>query len=116
MEDAADKAKYLGDLRVKFLAALEKEHSCSAPAKDYIPSARDQLVALWTSWIEAKNDEDGTGCHGGGGGDESRMTMTTQRELRLVELLLRRRSTAAREMDGTLLLRKSGISWAHGGE
>ena len=44
------------------------------------------------------------------------MTMKTQRELRLVELLLRRRSTAAREMDGTLLLRKSGISWAHGGE
>ena len=29
-----------------------------------------QLVALWTSWIEAKNDEDGTGCHGGGGGDD----------------------------------------------
>ena len=26
LEDAADKAKYLGDLRVKFLAALEKEH------------------------------------------------------------------------------------------
>ena len=33
-------------------------------------SARDQLVALWTSWIEAKNYEDGAGCHGGGGGDE----------------------------------------------
>ena len=44
------------------------------------------------------------------------MTMKTQRELRLVELLLRRRSTAAREMDGTLLLRKRGISWAHGGD
>ena len=27
-------------------------------------------MALWTSWIEAKNDEDGTGCHGGGGGDD----------------------------------------------
>ena len=70
LEDAADKAQYLRDLRVKFLAALEKEHSCSAPAKDDIPSARDQLVALWTSWIEAKNDEDGTGCQGGGGGDD----------------------------------------------
>ena len=70
LEDAADKAKYLRDLRVKFLAALEKEHSCSAPAKDDIPSARDQLVALWTSWIEAKNDEDGTGCQGGSGGDD----------------------------------------------
>ena len=44
------------------------------------------------------------------------MTMKTQRELRLVELLLRRRSTAAREMDGTLLLRKRGFSWAHGGD
>ena len=31
---------------------------------------RDQLVAQRTSWIEAKNDEDGTGCHGGGGGDD----------------------------------------------
>ena len=60
--DTVDKAKYVGDLPVKFLAALEKEHS--APAKDNIPSARDQLVALWTSWIEAKNDEDGTGATG----------------------------------------------------
>ena len=48
---------------LKFLAALEK---------DDIPSARDQLAALWTSWIEAKNDEDGTGCHGGGGGDDDK--------------------------------------------
>ena len=77
---------------------------------------RDQLVAQRTSWIEAKNDEDGTGCHGGGGGDESRMTMKTQRELRLVELLLLWRSTAAREMGGTMLLRKRSISWAHGGD
>ena len=54
---------------LNFWLALEKEHSGSAPAKDDIPSARDQLVALWTSWIEAKNDEDGTSCHGGGGVD-----------------------------------------------
>ena len=44
------------------------------------------------------------------------MMMKTQRELRLVELLLCRSSTAAREMDGTLLLRERGISWAHGGD
>ena len=68
MEEAADKANYLWNLRVKFLGALEREHS--APAKYDIQSARDQLMALWTSWIEAKNDDDGTGCHGGGGWDD----------------------------------------------
>ena len=47
LETAVDKAKYLADMRVrvKFLMELEWEHS--APAKDEIPSARDQLVAMW---------------------------------------------------------------------
>ena len=54
----------LGICLLNFWLHLKRNSEHSAPAKDNIPSARDQLVALWTSWIEAKNDEDGTGVTG----------------------------------------------------
>ena len=68
------------------------ERLCSAA---YISDCRAQLMALAVTVAVAG------------------MMMKTQRELRLVELLLLRRSTAARE---TLLLRKRFISWAHRGD
>ena len=46
LEDAAEKAKYLGDWRYKFLAALEKEHSGHAPAKDYALSTGGPVSEL----------------------------------------------------------------------
>ena len=46
LETAAHKAKYLADMRVKFLVELVREHS--APAQDEIPSARDQPVPTCT--------------------------------------------------------------------
>ena len=110
LEDAANKAKYLGDLRVKFLATLEKEHS--APAKD---DSRVHVIN-WLPCGRAGSRLKTTKMALPVTVAVAGMTMKTQRELRLVELLLRRRSTAAREMDGTLLLRKRGISWAHGGD
>ena len=62
LETAANRAKYLADMRVTFLLELEREHS--APAEDEIPSARDQRVAMWKTWI---NTNTSRVCHCCGG-------------------------------------------------